>query len=57
MECILQRIQKELHTHIIVDNGSDQSYVNRVKSQFKDSVILQRETNGGLTVAYNQGIR
>ncbi|RGU35692.1 glycosyltransferase family 2 protein [Alistipes indistinctus] len=49
--------KKELHTHIIVDNGSDQSYVNRVKSQFKDSVILQRETNGGLTVAYNQGIR
>ena len=49
--------KKELHTHIIVDNGSDQSYVNRVKSQFKDSVILQRETNGGLTVAYNQGMQ
>ena len=26
--------KKELHTHIIVDNGSDQSYVNRVKSEF-----------------------
>lgn len=47
----------ELYLHIIVDNHSDKEYLRMVKDYFNDSVIIERETNGGCTISYNDGIR
>lgn len=47
----------ELYRHIIVDNGSDSSYLAMVEHSFHDSQIIRRSTNGGCTGAYNDGIR
>lgn len=43
--------------HVIVDNGSEPEYLNEVKRLFPDSVIIERDSNGGSTAAYNDGIR
>lgn len=43
--------------HIIVDNGSGKDYLEAVKQNFGNSVILERKTNGGSTGAYNTGIK
>jgi GT2 family glycosyltransferase len=47
----------DLYLHIIVDNNSELEYFNKVKDKFKDSVIIRRESNGGCTGAYNDGIK
>lgn len=47
----------QLSKYVIVDNGSDKNYLKRVKDYFTDAVIIERETNGGCTGAYNDGIR
>lgn len=43
--------------HIIVDNNSKLQFKNKLKECFIDSVIIERATNGGCTIAYNDGIR
>lgn len=47
----------ELYMHIIIDNGSEQEYVDKVCSTFTNSKIIKRTKNGGLTLAYNEGFR
>lgn len=49
--------REELFLHVIVDNGSKQDYLNKVKKLFDSSVIIERKTNGGCTIAYNDGIK
>jgi GT2 family glycosyltransferase len=46
----------ELFLHIIVDNGSDKDYIKLLDDTFIDSKIIKRTTNGGLTIAYNDGL-
>lgn len=52
-----QIYKHEVFLHIIVDNGSSVEYLNKVKSLFKDSIIIERNSNGGSTAAYNDGIK
>lgn len=47
----------EVYLHIIVDNASTKEYISLVESLFTDSVIIEREMNGGSTQAYNDGIK
>ncbi len=47
----------DIEWFIIVDNNSKKEYLNRVKKEFSDSIIIERNTNGGCTAAYNDGIR
>lgn len=42
---------------IIVDNNSKKEYLNKVKKEFSNAIIIERNTNGGCTAAYNDGIR
>lgn len=42
---------------IIVDNGSEKSFIEKVKGSFSDATIILREKNGGTTGAYNDGIK
>lgn len=46
----------EIYKHIVVDNNSTQKYKEILKNNFTDSTIIFRETNGGCTGAYNDGI-
>ena len=52
-----EEYKDEIDYHIIVDNGSEPDYLEKVKSHFKESIIIERETNGGCTGADNSGIR
>ena len=45
-----------LDYYVIVDNGSDKSYVESVKEKFINAKIICRSSNGGCTAAYNDGI-
>lgn len=47
----------DLFIHIIVDNGSEDSYFKEMASLFTESIILKRGANGGSTRAYNDGIK
>lgn len=47
----------ELSIHIIVDNHSNNEYLQKVKQYFKNSIIIERDSNGGSTIAYNDGIK
>ena len=49
--------KSELYKHIIIDNGSEKAYLDKVKSKFSDSIIIDRGSNGGCTLAYNDGIK
>lgn len=49
--------KKELDYYVIVDNGSKKEYVEALENAFKDAVLIKRDTNGGCTAAYNDGIR
>lgn len=49
--------KNDIYMHIIVDNGSEQAYLNQVKEAFPDSKLIERSSNGGCTGAYNDGIR
>ena len=52
-----QTYKEELYKHIIVDNGSDSEYLNLVETNFTESFIIKRTSNGGCTGAYNDGIK
>lgn len=52
-----EEYKDELYIHIVVDNASDPSYLKKVKEYFKDSIIIERQSNGGCTAAYNDGIK
>jgi GT2 family glycosyltransferase len=47
----------ELYLHIIVDNNSNNKYLKKVQETFTDSHIIKRNSNGGCTGAYNDGIK
>lgn len=47
----------ELYKHIIVDNGSSKEYLKQVKAKFTDSIFIERKTNGGCTIAYNDALK
>lgn len=47
----------EVYLHIIIDNNSKQNYYDMIKKNFVKSVVIRRSTNGGCTMAYNDGIR
>lgn len=49
--------KNENFLHIIIDNGSTEQYVKRIKELFVDSVIIELGYNGGCTGAYNAGIK
>lgn len=49
--------RSELDYYIIVDNGSEKEYVDTLYKSFPDAIIIERETNGGCTAAYNDGIK
>lgn len=49
--------RKQLEIFVIVDNGSDEFYKEKIKETFPEAVILERTINGGCTAAYNDGIR
>ena len=42
---------------IIVDNGSRESFLCKVRNAFPEAAIIERGVNGGLTAAYNDGIK
>lgn len=52
-----EEYKDELYIHIVVDNASESSYLKQVKEYFRDSIVIERKTNGGCTAAYNDGIR
>ncbi len=52
-----EEYKDELYIHIVVDNASDPSYLKQVKEYFKNSIIIERDFNGGCTAAYNDGIK
>lgn len=52
-----EEYKDELYIHIVVDNASDPSYLKKVKDYFKNSIIIERPSNGGCTAAYNDGIK
>ena len=52
-----QLYKNNLYKHIIVDNGSNPEYLNKVEKEFSESIIIRRTSNGGSTSAYNDGIR
>lgn len=48
----------QLDVYIIIDNNSEESYKEQLKSLFNDgTVIIERDSNGGCTGAYNDGIK
>lgn len=49
--------KQSITLHIIVDNNSNSAYKRALKDIFRDSIIIERESNGGCTIAYNDGIR
>ncbi len=51
-----EEYKEVLYLHIIVDNASEPEYLQQVKDYYKDSIVIERNTNGGCTGAYNDGI-
>ncbi len=49
--------KRDIYKHIIVDNGSSKEYLLHLKETFVDSIIIEREVNGGTTAAYNDGVK
>jgi len=52
-----EEYKDELYKLIIVDNGSEPEYLHQVETYFVSAIIIKRDTNGGSTIAYNDGIR
>lgn len=52
-----EEYKDELYLFVIVDNGSEPDYIQKLESTFRDAVIIKRKTNGGCTSAYNDGIK
>lgn len=49
--------KSEIKKHIIVDNNSKKDYKIKLYKSFPESIIIEREKNGGVTAAFNDGIR
>lgn len=49
--------KNQLECFVVVDNGSERKYQEALKETFPDAVHICRDTNGGCTSAYNDGIR
>lgn len=49
--------KSSIYKHIIVDNNSNTEYKNLLYKNFPDSTIIERNSNGGTTAAYNDGIK
>ena len=49
--------KKDIECFVIVDNGSEKEYVEQLEATFPEAVIIKRDSNGGCTAAYNDGIR
>jgi hypothetical protein len=49
--------KNEIAIHIIVDNNSSNLEYATMCKEFPESVILRLQKNGGITAAYNEGIR
>ena len=47
----------QIENFVIVDNGSSKEYVEELKATFPEAVIIERDSNGGCTAAYNDGIK
>ena len=52
-----RQYKDELDYYIIVDNGSDVEYISQLETVFSCATILKRNSNGGCTAAYNDGIK
>lgn len=49
--------KSSLYAHIIVDNNSDEQYQKRLRTIFTNSDFIIRNNNGGVTSAFNDGIK
>ncbi|MBQ3046524.1 MAG: glycosyltransferase family 2 protein [Clostridia bacterium] len=49
--------KEQIENFVIVDNASTKEYVQELKTTFPEAIIIERESNGGCTAAYNDGIR
>ena len=47
----------DIYLHIIVDDASEPEYVDRIKSYFTSSVVIERKVNGGSNAAVNDGLK
>lgn len=47
----------QIDVYIIVDNASKSDYKKKLRIAFPEAIIIERETNGGCTGAYNDGIK
>ncbi|HHT23625.1 MAG TPA: glycosyltransferase family 2 protein [Bacteroidales bacterium] len=54
---LYQEYKNDIKWHIIVDNSSREEYINMLEATFKSSIIIKRNSNGGCTEAYNDGIQ
>lgn len=52
-----EKYKEEIFLHIIIDNNSTDDYLSKVKSYFKNSLIIEMGYNGGCTASYNAGIK
>lgn len=52
-----EEYKDQVALYVIVDNNSCLEYKEQVQSYFKDAHFIWRESNGGCTSAYNDGIR
>lgn len=52
-----EEYKDQVSLYVIVDNNSCQEYKEKVQSYFKEAHFIWRESNGGCTSAYNDGIR
>lgn len=52
-----EEYKNQIGLYIIVDNNSTAEYRELVRNYFKDAHIIWRDSNGGCTSAYNDGIR
>ncbi|MDM7987657.1 MAG: glycosyltransferase family 2 protein [Smithella sp.] len=46
-----------INKHIIVDNDSTAEYKTCLRELFPNSILIERDSNGGTTAAYNDGIK
>ena len=51
------RYKLVIDEHVVVDNNSDLDYFNMITAYFTSSKIIRRDVNGGVTAAFNDGIK
>lgn len=52
-----QEYKDDIAMHIIVDDASEENYINKIKKSFINSIIIERKFNGGSNAAVNDGLR